>query len=90
MSNALINFYHNLEEPIVIYDKKQNNEDILNDAYKICNKDAEEKLGKKEKIIELANENVQNLISAYLQPFMEVTNNEYSINYIIGEQNENK
>ena len=24
MSNALINFYHNLEEPIVIYDKKQN------------------------------------------------------------------
>ena len=26
MSNALINFYHHLEEPIVIYDKKQ---DIL-------------------------------------------------------------
>ncbi len=24
MSNALINFYHNLEEPIIIYDKKQN------------------------------------------------------------------
>ena len=24
MSNALINFYHNLEEPIVIYDKKLN------------------------------------------------------------------
>jgi len=24
MSNALINFYHNLEEPIIVYDKKQN------------------------------------------------------------------
>ena len=24
MSNSLINFYHNLEEPIIVYDKKQN------------------------------------------------------------------
>ena len=72
----------------LFYDKKQNDEDIINEAYKICNKDAENKLRNKEKIIELATENVKNIINAYIQPFMDVTNNQYRINFIVGDQNE--
>ena len=72
----------------LFYDKDRNNEDIISEAYNICNKDAENKLRNKEKIIELATENVKNIISAYIQPFMDVTNNQYSINFIVGDQNE--
>lgn len=74
----------------MFYDKKADNEDVLNNAYEICKKDAEKKLKNKDKIIELANENVQNIINAYLQPFMEMTNNQYQVEYIIGDTNENE
>lgn len=70
----------------LFYDKKADNEDVVNNAYKICNEAAEAEIGKKEKIIELANENVKNLVNAYIQPFMELTNNEFQVRYIIGGQ----
>lgn len=59
--------------------KKYDNEQVYKEAYSLCQKDLEERAKNDEKLLELASENVHQVIKAMVSPWVEQVDSKYEI-----------
>ena len=63
----------------IFLDDKENDVGVTEEAYKLCREDACRESGEQKAIVELAQENAENILTALTQPLIEQTAEEYTL-----------
>lgn len=63
----------------IFLDKNKNDVGVTEEAYKLCQEDARRESGEQQAIVELAQENAQNILTALTQPLIEQADEEYTL-----------
>lgn len=63
----------------IFLNKDKNDVGVTEEAYKLCQEDARRESGEQETIVELAQENAKNILTALTQPLIEQADEEYTL-----------